>query len=243
MNCAILLFLCGLVIVPSPVWPVKNAADVPPFEAISQSGHERCFQGTELSESLTILKQQSGPELQKVTQSLFLKARSSTTCRTQIVQSLIRSMEQASRPLTDQNENYFLWQHGASLLANLKATEALDLLIANIDLTDGWSTSISESHSPAVVAIFNIGEPAIQKLQIAVINDPVPHRRRFAALAIAYIGGRQARLALTSALPTETEPCTKEFLRVSLQAFDNKARPNHISTELNSKWLSTFYCL
>src|SRR6185503_20598483 len=102
------------------------------------------------------------------------------------------SMEQTTNPAPNQYENYLLWQHGASLLADLKATEALELLIANIDLTDGWSTSISQSHTPALVAILNIGTPAIPKLQIALNNDLVPHRRRLAALAIAHIGGRQA---------------------------------------------------
>jgi hypothetical protein len=48
-------------------------------------------------------------------------------------------MAQATNPTTNQYENYFLWLHGASLLADLKSTEALDLLIANIDFTDGWS--------------------------------------------------------------------------------------------------------
>jgi len=124
----------------------------------------------------------------------------------------------------------------------LKATEALDLLIANIDFTDGWSASISEHHFPALAAILRIGQPAIPKLQIALNNDSKPHRRKFAAFGIAYIGGAQAKTALKGAMSGENDPCVKNFLKVSLQAFDNKAKPNHIRSELNSKWLAAFYC-
>jgi hypothetical protein len=66
---------------------------------------------------------------------------------------------------------------------------------------------------------------------------------KIAALAIAYIGGGWARRALTNALPGETDPCVKNFLRVSLKAFDNKPKPNHISSAQNGKWLSALYCL
>jgi len=148
-------------------------------------------------------------------------------------------MEQAENT-TNHSENYHLWENGASLLAELKATEALDLLIANIDLNDGFPSSLDDF--PALVAILRIGVPAIPKLQTVLSNDPAPHRRRFAALCIAYTGGSQALSALTSALPGETDPCVKNFLRISVQAFDNKEKPNHISSELNGKWLSAFYC-
>jgi hypothetical protein len=115
-------------------------------------------------------------------------------------------------------------------------------LIANIAFTDGWSGSISESHFPALVAILRIGEPAIPKLQNVLSNDSVSGRRKLAAFCLAYIGGGQAKMALKTALSRETDPCLKGFLQVSLKAFDNKTRPNHIISELNGKWLAAFYC-
>jgi hypothetical protein len=152
-------------------------------------------------------------------------------------------MAQATDPKANQYENFYLWTHGASLLAELKATEALDLLIANINLTDGWSTTINEHHTPALVAILRIGQPAIPKLQIVLTNDSLPARRHFAAFAIAYIGGSQARRALKSALLAESDPCLKKFRQVSLEAFKNKEKPNHVSSALNGKWLGAFYCV
>jgi hypothetical protein len=94
-----------------------------------------------------------------------------------------------------------------------------------------------------LVAILRIGAPAIPKLENVLKNDFVPHGRKFAALGIAYIGGGQARRVVASALPGESDPCVKKFLEISLQAFNNKARPNHLSSKLNGKWLSAFYCL
>lgn len=244
MNRAISLFKCWLIIAVAFVWLTTYAVGANSSKSITPSVRfARCFQDNELNKSLATLKLQEGAELVKASESLLTKARTAPGCRTQVVQALISSMAQATNPAGNNYENHFLWVHGASLLAKLKATEALDLLIANIDFTDGWSTSITPYHTPALVAILKIGAPAIPKLQIALRNDPVPHRRQFAALGIAYIGGGQARRALTSALPGESDPCVKKFLQLSLQAFDSKAKPNHISSELHGEWLSAFYCL
>jgi hypothetical protein len=244
MNRAILLFRCLLVIALAPVWLAIDAVKAGSSKTITPSVRfARCFQDSELSKSLATLKLQGQAEVAKVAESLLTKARTTPGCRTQVVQALISSMAQATNLAANNYENYFLWVHGASLLTELKATEALDLLIANIDLTDGWSASITPYHTPALVAIVRIGPPAIPKLQIALRNDAVPYKRKMAAFCIAYIGGSQARRALTNALPAETDPCVKNFLRLSLQAFNNKAKPNHISSALNGKWLSAFYCL
>jgi len=240
MNCAILSVAFWLVIVLTLGWLPTDVADVHSSRTQMQS-RAQCIQDSELSENLAILKLE-GTAVAKAHDSLLAKAKTSPECRTQIVEALIRALEQASKDNMNQNEKFFLWQSGAGLLAELRATEALDLLITNINLTDGWSASLSEYHVPALAAILKFGVPAIPKLQTVLSKDSDPSKRIFAALAIASIGGSQARMALTSALPSETDPCVKKFVDVSLQAFSNKAKPNHISSELNGKWLSAFYC-
>lgn len=241
MNHTILVITFWLTIVPSVDWRI---VDLHPHssETITQSSRSvRCFRDSELSELLATLKQQGGADVANVSQALLSKARRTQRCRTEVVQALIKGMEQASQNIKNSYDNYFFFQHGANLLAELKATEALDLLVANIDLNDNYPSSLDDF--PALVAIFRIKEPALPKLQVLLNKDLDPGRRKFAALAIAYIGGSQARKALTSALLHETDPCVKKFLEVSVQAFDNKERPNHISSELNGRWLSAFYCL
>jgi hypothetical protein len=243
MNRTIFLLTFSLAIASAFIWVATDPVDARTSETIRQSvGSAPCFLDTELRESIATLKQQGGAEVATVSESLLTKARSANGCRIQVVQALIDSMAQATNPTANQYENFFLWLHGASLLADLKATEALDLLIANIDFTDGWSASISESHFPALVAILRIGQPAIRKLQNVVSNDSEPDRRKFAAFCLAYIGGGQAKMALKSALSRETDPCVKGFLEISLKGFDNKTRPNHITSALNGKWLAAFYC-
>lgn len=244
MNRIVLLVTLLLIIASTLVWLANDAVDAHTSETITRpvARFARCFHDTELRESLATLKLQGGEEVAKVHESILTKARTAPECRKEIVQALISNMAQTTDPAGNQYENFFFWQSGASLLADLKATEALDLLIANIDYTDGWSASIKESHFPALVAILRIGHPAIPKLQIVLSNDSESHRRKFAAFCIAYIGGGQAKKALKSALPGETDPCVKGFLQVSLKAFDNKTKPNHISSALNGKWLAAFYC-
>ncbi len=241
MRCVTLIIMLGFTIFLSIGWLRSGAADARPLESVTQAGQStRCFRHHELSDIFATLKLQAGPDTRKVYSSLLAKARSGPGCRTQLVKALIEVLDQASNPTT-RIQKYFLWKNGAGILEDLKATEALDLLIANIDFTDGFESSLNDF--PALVAILKIGTPAIPKLEVALKNDPVPHRRKFAAFAIAYIGGVQARRALTNALPIERDPCNEKFLQLSLEAFDNKAKPNHISSELNGKWLSAFYCL
>ena len=243
MNRTIFLVMFLLVIVSAVIWIVIDPVDAGTSETLTQSvGSAQCLNDTELRESIATLKQQGGADVAKVSESFLTKARTANECRIQVIQALISSMTQATNPTTNQYENFFLWLHGGSLLGNLKATEALDLLIANIDFTDGWSASISESHFPALAAILRIGQPAIPKLQVVLSNDPESHKRKFAAFCIAYIGGAQAKKALQAALPRETDPCVKRFLQVSLEAFNNKTKPNHISSALSGKWFGTFYC-
>jgi hypothetical protein len=58
-------------------------------------------------------------------------------------------MEEASKNITNPYDNYFFFENGASLLAELKATEALDLLVANIDVNDQYPSSLNDF--PALV--------------------------------------------------------------------------------------------
>ena len=220
MSRTVLLATFLLAMVSAVIWLAIDAVDARTSETITQSVRsDRCFHDSELREIIATLKKQAGDDLVKVYTPLLSKARADSGCRMQVIQAVIDAMSQATNPAGNEYQNFFLWLNGAGLLADLKATEVLDLLIANIDFTDGWSGVIKESHFPALVAILRIGRPAIPKLQIILSNDSDPHRRKFAAFCIAYIGGRQAKMALKSALPRETDPCVKRFLQVSLPGF------------------------
>jgi hypothetical protein len=208
----------------------------------------QCLGNGELDASVVTLKSYlAGPELDNAAGLLLRKARRSPKCRAQIIQALITAMSHITHkepPLRDlgvDEETYYLWQNGANLFAKLHATEALDLLLANLALTDGWS--ISMSHYPAVAAVTGIGLPAIPKLEFVLHNNSQPYMRKFAIFCIASIGGAKARSALSKAVRGETDPCVKRFVRVSLEVFRNKSQPNHVTATENGRWSSAFYCL
>jgi hypothetical protein len=138
-------------------------------------------------------------------------------------------------------ERYPMWDNGARVLAELRAVEALDLLIANLGFTDDFS--ISMSHYPSVSAVIDIGAPALYKLELVLHQNPDPNMRKLATFCIALIGGAKARVALTKALSNETDKCLRTFLTLSLEMFDNKVKPNHILREKDGRWYSAFYCL
>lgn len=148
---------------------------------------------------------------------------------------------QSSNGPTNDSERYYLWRNGADLLADLRATEALDLLVANLMVTDGQSISLS--HFPAVDAVTRIGEAAVPKLQRVISEDLNPYTRKLAVYCIASIGGARTRTVLTKALAGVTDGCVKDHIRISLKMFDNKVRPNHIPDNNNGSWISSFYCV
>ncbi len=207
----------------------------------------QCLGNGELDASVATFKSYlAGPELEKAESLLLGNARSSPQCRSNVIQALITAMSNITPkdpPLTELGVNqptYYLWQNGANLFAKLQATEALDLLVANLGLTDGWSTSMN--HYPAVNALTRIGPPAIPKLEFVLHNNSQPFTRKFAVFCISSIGGAEAKRILSKALTKETDACINRFIRVSLELFDAKRQTNSM-TPADGRWLSAFYCL
>lgn len=201
----------------------------------------RCLTTGELDVVLNNLRAHTdGPLALKARNSLLNSAGQSHECRTRIVEALTAAMQQSStEPNTDQRR-YALWDNGADVLARLRANEALDLLIANLDLTDGLSISLS--HYPAVGAVIALGQTAIPKLQLVLSQNPSPDKRRFAVFCIASIGGAKARDVLAKAVHVETDPCVKKIMNTSLEMMSNNGKPNRITKD-NGKLSSAFYCI
>ena len=96
------------------------------------------------------------------------------------------------------------WITAVRLLGALKATEAIDSLIENLDETGQTAIVVSISFRPVTSALINIGNPALPKL-IEALSHQKPSIRREAASAIAGIGGNKAIKALERAATTETD--------------------------------------
>jgi hypothetical protein len=244
---SIYLLAVGLLLI-VPIFSGFREGAVSSAKTTPQRGQvEQCIGNGEIEASIATLRTYlAGPELAKAVGLLLRKARESQKCRAQVIEALIIAMSRITPkdpPLSTVGVNeqtYYLWRNGSDLFIKLQATEALDLLITNLALTDGWS--ISMSHYPAVAAVTGIGAPAIPKLEFVLHHNPQPHMRKFAVFCLSLIGGAPSRNVLSKALPTETDPCVNRLIRISLELFGKKAVPNSI-TPADDKWYSAFYCL
>ena len=152
----------------------------------------------------------------------------------------MRAMDKQGLNLEQDQSAFFLWHYGGEVLGALQAAEALDLLIANLAVTDGESPSMS--HFPAVATVISIGAISIPKLRDKLKSEENARIRNLAVFCIARIGGRIAKQTLEQALLIEKDKCVNNFIRVSLKSFRNRERPNHVATDDVVKWFSAFYC-
>lgn len=177
---------------------------------------------------------------QKAVALLKATAGQSSICRKQVITNLMSAMDQPDLDLTGGTPQFFLWHYGTRLLGELKAVEALDLLIANFDLHDGSGFPLN--HYPALGGVIDMGETALPKLEVELRENRNPYTRRHVVFCIALIGGQSAHEILKQAVKTESDPCVASCIRATLTEFDNKRRPHQISDVGRTTWYTTFLC-
>jgi hypothetical protein len=179
----------------------------------------------------------SQEEADRARGTLLAEASRSSRCRKELIAATMRAMDKPNLDLSRDPAMYYVWRDGAELLGDLKAVEALDLLISHLDLSDGlFSTTMS--HHPALRGVIKIGEDAIPKLEAVLRQSPDPNMRNYAVYCISAIGGPSAMNVLKLALPSESDRCVNQFIRVSISSLDNK----DYRLKENVKWFSAFIC-
>ena len=201
---------------------------------------QACLSDSEVSTALRNVSYGSYKDQQNAVADLKADAGRSTICRKQLIASLMTAMDQPNLDLTGGTPQFFLWHYGTQLLSELKATEALDLLIANFERHDG--SGFPFNHYPALGGVIGMGEIALPKLQIALRDNPNPFTRRLTVFCIALIGGKSAQQILIQALDRESDSCVASCIRASLKALNNKRRPYYVSDEQRTTWYTTFLC-
>ena len=173
---------------------------------------------------------------------MVLRADASRThrCRNQVITALVNAMDQPRLDLAFDRPSFYLWHYGTALLADLKAVESLDFLIQHWDLDDG--TPFPLGHHPSLVAVIDMGEIAIPKVEAVFRQSPDGRMRRYAVFCLAQIGGSSSKKALKEALDSESDKCVKMFITATINAFQNKTLPDHITSENRTKWYTTFLC-
>jgi hypothetical protein len=85
-----------------------------------------------------------------------------------------------------------------------------------------------------------MGSIAIPKLRVMLRNSPDREERQDAVYCLAWIGGASAQRILQQALPMESDPCVKAFIRVSINTIDIKS--GGLKND-RGQWFSAFLCL
>jgi len=197
---------------------------------------EQCLTEEELSSKVLSLSEPYS-KAQETASFLRESARQSRTCRQQIIASVMKAMDKPHLDISRDQASDDLWREGARLLGDLKAAEALDLLLSHITMNDHeWSVTMV--HQPAIEGIIRMGPIAIPKLTVMVQKNTDREVRQDAVYCLAWIGGASARRVLEQVFPIESDPCVKHFIRVSINTMDKSGRLRNDQ----GQWLSAFLC-
>lgn len=224
----------------STVFIVNGGHDSQSGQMASRSSTQNCLNESEGSSALATLSFGKYGEQHQAVAFLKDSAGRSTACRGQVITRLMAAMDQPNLDLTAGTPQFFLWHYGTEILVQLKAVEALDLLVANIQLHDG--SGFPFNHYPALGALIDLGELALPKLHSVLRDHPDRFTRRLAVFCIALIGGQSADAILKQAMVSESDPCAASCIRATLNEFKNKRRPHNISDIGRTKWYTTFLC-
>lgn len=222
-----------------------------PFALVS--GDYRVVCADESGDIRTALQRLSSGEYTQIElgrNTLLGYAKKSPACRKEVVAGLMQSMDKPDLDFERDLSNYFVWREGSQLLGELNATEALDLLISHLDLTNGLH-SASKVFQPAILGVRQMGAAAIPKLTVALLQSPIARVRMAAAYCLTDIGGVSAMNALSHAQTSEANQCVARFISISLStfsykskgriSFDNRAPQANIDARRN--WLMAFECV
>ena len=186
--------------------------------------------------------------IERVRSKLILIADESPESRKNVIDALILVLNE---PKSEFQVNMVdQWRVAVGLLGELKATEAIDDLVRNLN----WvGENLPVRHPPVRTALVRISKPAIPRLlsalsdsnelirieamealgeigELAVdelleaLSDKEPYTRSGAAQALARIGGGRAREAIEMAIRTETNKKVKNQLKYAVQYMDHVER-------------------
>lgn len=176
-----------------------------------------------------------GPSIETqrdVHDSLLRIANQTPESRSEVIEALLQILEDPQS--REGNPIAYRWTTAVEALGELRATEAIDILIKNLDQTGQNDEVISKNYRPVAQSIATIGEPAIPQLigalshsnevirfeaasTLASIGRPASGKvqealhkgnartRGMAAWALAWIGGEDARTAIKRAIAREKD--------------------------------------
>lgn len=198
-----------------------------------------CLDDTELSTALKKLTSaNSNSEQQSIVNRLMDGARKSALCRKRLISSLMTAMDRPNLDLARDRESFYIWHYGSKMLSDLRATEALDFLIAHFNLHDG--TDFPLNHHPAMAAVVRMGKIAVPNLDSALRTTADPVLRRYVVFCLGWVGGASVQKILTRASAVETDACVRTFIASTLEALNN--RQHQITPANRLRWYASIRC-
>jgi len=162
----------------------------------------------------------------------------SPACRAGVINVLIGILNKPNATVVSDPELFNLWRTVANLLGEIRAVEAVDVLVSHLDLhSPVFSTTMSQQ--PALQAVIRIGPGALGRLEAVLKNDSNRDMRRYAVYCIARIGGQGAISLLEPISQSEQDPCVRRFISISLESLKNNK--GHLGPN-TSKWFGAFMC-
>ncbi len=183
-----------------------------------------CVSAEDVSNALKMFTSENVSAIDQAQAWLLSKSGESEQCRAEVIAALMKAMDRPHLDFTHDKDSYYLWLYGAEVLGELKASEALDLLVSHLHLMDRNLYSSSMTHQPALRGVVEMGPVAIPKLDAVLRESPNPELRFDAVYCIATIGGPKAVESLSQALGSESNECVSRLIRISLDSFDEHGR-------------------
>lgn len=253
----LLLAIFAALVLSITIKQLTNERDLPSVSRteLAPSNH---FYGTgcdgesgEIRLALHNLSSREYAQIEQARNTLLGYSKKSSACRNEVVRALMEEMDKPNLDLERDVAAYLVWREGSQLLGELRATEALDLLISHLDMTNGFHSS-SQAFQPALLGVRQMGETAIPKLAVALRESPKPSVRKAAAYCLTEIGGLAAMEVLKQAQASESNECVARFIDISLSTFSYKSKSGRVlfdndapQADVNARrnWLTAFECV
>src|SRR5205807_5512100 len=186
------LLMCVVQLLLLSVFADKTVGDTPQRgrnESYTVNAQEMaCLSREDIQNALDVMAH--GVSQNQAEQARLLLIKESTRsaqCKERVIRVVMSAMDKPDLDFTREPSMYYVWREGASLLGELRASEALDLLISHLDLTIGIFSS-TMSQQPALWGLIKMGAIAIPKLDIVLRQSSNREMKRYAVYCIANIG-------------------------------------------------------
>jgi HEAT repeat protein len=187
-------------------------------ESNVNTAQEREPDGESVRSLITSLSSEEDKVRTATERRLISIARTSPDKREVVIQALLKSVGEqeelnGSRTVLSPSALSY-WDSATRVFTELKADEAIDVMIKCIHCGNGYTGSLNEQ--PAADALLRMGARAVPKLADALAKDGNAYKRVQIVLCLSRINTPQAKRALEHALRSEPDKGVRTYIENAL---------------------------